>query len=593
MEPTPDAKEQEIIDAVLPEESQGFLVDYFLNGLFGEEKKFTKGLTYSDYDIYLSTDEAEDEEMFHSLNICNTKFDPETPPSRKVIQFEDLEAVIQPFIDGKGLAENDFKEVTIHVYPKIRRNLRFNICSLNYKIVKNENGKRVVKDYKMEHENDNPDKKDILCICSFKLDGKKHKLEKILQLLEQFNEFKEFFNDHRIAYIIFCLKEESDILKEYEMFPEPIKTVNEKYDKVRLIFYLEPPGEDEKEVLNMYAFNDLGKNFYFHMNADHVIYRADDMLCSGDIIKNSIARKKKEKEENFLNSAYNKSKDQLIKERNEAFLTFFNFLKNLKQYKYVLYISFKFDICLRYDEEFNLCISYIDFSHIIGELRTKEYNMIKRCAEILKPDLVDLEEIHTIDINVDFSDKECYRCSKQIADNEDMYYCYKCKIKFCRDCVWRNYKMNRGKAKFIDSKHNILYFKTRDLNQFKNIDCHKLGKDLFSHCTDESKLVTHSATCNGCRQGFDDSPRYLCLNCRPGKVHSDGFYDYCEYCVQDMMKKTPRGLKMQEEVVERLYSEETRLLYNAKETYKHENDNHVYLMIALQYNCNENPYYDF
>ena len=150
MEPTPDAKEQEIIDAVLPEESLGFLVDYYLNGLLGEDKNFTKGLTPSDYDIYLSTDEAEDEEMFHSLNICNTKFDPETPPSRKVIQFEDLEAVIQPFIDGKGLAENDFKEVTIHIYPKIRRNLRFNICSLNYKIVKNENGKSVVKDYKME-----------------------------------------------------------------------------------------------------------------------------------------------------------------------------------------------------------------------------------------------------------------------------------------------------------------------------------------------------------------------------------------------------------------------------------------------------------
>ena len=62
--------------------------------------------------------------------------------------------------------------------------------------------------------------------------------------------------------------------------------------------------------------------------------------------------------------------------------------------------------------------------------------------------------------------------------------------------------MNRGKAKFIDSKHNILYFKTRDLNQFKNIDCHKLGKDLFSHCVDDSKLVTHSAVCNGCKQGF-------------------------------------------------------------------------------------------
>ena len=28
----------------------------------------------------------------------------------------------------------------------------------------------------------NPDNKDILCICSFKLDGKKHKFGKILQL---------------------------------------------------------------------------------------------------------------------------------------------------------------------------------------------------------------------------------------------------------------------------------------------------------------------------------------------------------------------------------------------------------------------------
>ena len=33
-----DSKEQEVIDTVLPEESQGFLIDYFLNGLFGESK---------------------------------------------------------------------------------------------------------------------------------------------------------------------------------------------------------------------------------------------------------------------------------------------------------------------------------------------------------------------------------------------------------------------------------------------------------------------------------------------------------------------------------------------------------------------------
>jgi hypothetical protein len=163
MEKSP--QEQEIIDLILPEDSQAFLIDYLLNGLINN--KFCEGLKVSDFDIILSTNKAENKEIFHSLNICNTKFDPSTAPSRKIIIVEDLYEVIQPFINGKKLAEKNFKEVTIHVYPKIRRNLRFDITSLTYKIVKDNK----VIDYKMEHENTNPDNKDILCICTFKLNG--------------------------------------------------------------------------------------------------------------------------------------------------------------------------------------------------------------------------------------------------------------------------------------------------------------------------------------------------------------------------------------------------------------------------------------
>lgn len=593
MEPTPDGLEQKIIEAILPENSQAFLLEYYINGLLGDDKAFTKGLKPSDYDIILSTVEAEYSEIFHSLNICNTKFDRTTAPCKKVIYFEDLEAIMQPFINGKQLAENDFKEVTIHVYPKIRRNLRFDISSLNYKIVRNENnGNKVLEDYTMEHKGDNPDNKDILCICSFKLDGKVHKLEKMIQLLEQFKEFPEFFDTHRIAYIIFCVQEENVILKEFENFPEILKTCNEKYDNVRIIFYVNPPGEDDNEIINAFAFNDLGKSYFFHMNSNHEIYRADDMLCSGDIIENSIKRKKQEKELNKKNQELNKTKEQLKEERNKAFWTFFQFLKDIKKYKYALYISFRFDVCLRYDEEYNLCINYIDFSHIIGELRTKEYNIIKQCADILNPDLNDIDEIKTIDIDIDFQDHECYRCGKYIQDNEDMYYCYKCKIKYCRSCVIINFTSAVGKSKFIDQKHNILYFKTRDLQQFKNIDKHKLGNDLFAQCKDNNKLVDHNAICNGCKLEFRDSPRYLCLQCRAGKLHSDGFFDYCDSCVQEMMKGTEKGKRIQE-LEDRLYNEETRILYNEKEMYRHENDNHVYLMIALQYNGVDQPYYNF
>jgi hypothetical protein len=588
--------EQKVIEAILPEDCQGFLIDYFMNGLLGENKVFTKGLTAQDYDIILSTVDAEDSDIFHSLNICNTKFDRETCPSRKVITFEDLEAVIEPFLNGKELAEKFFKEVTIHVYPKIRRNLRADITSLNYKIVKEEEGgKLVIKDYVMEHKNDNPDNKDILCICTFKMikgDKKTHKYDKILQLLEQFSEFPEFFDYHRIAYIIFMVEDEETILKGYPKFPAEMKKCNELYHNVRLIFYLNPSGEDDKETLNIYGFNDYGKNYYFHMNSNHEIYRADDMLCSGDIIENSIKRKKKEKEENEKNKALNKTKEQLMNEKNEAFFTFYNFLKNIKDYKYALYMSFKFDICLRYNEEFALTVNYIDFSHIIAELRTKEYNIIKKCAEKLNPDLLELEEIPTLDIEIDFTNNECYRCGRMIQDNEPMYYCYKDKIKYCRKCVITNFQCNRGKAKFIDPKHNILYFKTRDKEKFKNIDRHKLGNDLFANCTEDGKLVDHAASCNGCKQGFRDSPRYLCLNCRPGKLHADGYFDYCDDCVEHMMKGDEKGIEMQK-LEDRLYSDETRLLYEAKETFRHENDNHVYLMIALQYNCNDEPYYAF
>ena len=585
MESNQDKKEQEIIDSILPEEVQGFLLDYFINCLFSDEKNFTKGLNPSDFDIILSTNEEEGKEIFHSLNICNTKFDPQTAPSRKVIVFEDLEEILVPFTNGKNIIEKYFKEVTIHVYPKIRRNLRFDIASLNYKIV-NKDGK--VEDYKMEHVNDNPDNKDILCICTFKLDEKKnHKFGKILQLLEQFEKFKEFFNYHRIVYFIFCIKEEDQILNEYNMFPQPIKECNQKFKNIKIIFYLNPKGEDDDEVLNMYGFNDLGKSFYFYINSKNVIYEADNMLCSGDIIENSIKRKKRE-----IDLNKNKTQKQLIGERNEAFLIFYNFLKNIKNYKYFFYLDFKFEICFRYDTDYHLSISYIHFSHITAELRTKEYNIIKKCSQILEPDYEKIDEIHTKDIDIDFSKMECFRCGKTIGDKDDMYYCYKCKEKYCRECVINNLETNKGKARFIDPKHNILYFKTRDLNQFKNIDMHKLGKDLFADCIDESKLVNHEAYCNGCGKQLGRGARYLCLQCKPGKFHDDGYNDYCSECINHMINGDEKGKKIQE-AEDRLYNNDIRLLSDEKDTYRHDIEKHIYLMIPRQYNCNSQPYIDF
>ena len=446
MENKCNKKEQEIIDELLPKESQEFLSDYFTNGLFGNNKNFTKGLNYSDYDIILSTYEAEESEIFHILNICNNKFDPQTAPSRKAIEYDDLLEITQPHIDGKKLAEKNFHRVTLHVFPKIRRNLRFDITLLNYKIVKNG----VLQDYKMDHNKNNPDNKDILCLCTFKLDGTDHKFSRKLHIINEISENREFWEYYRIVYIIFCLKFEKNILEEYKKFPETLKAANEKYENIRVLFYLNPSGEDDKEILNMFAFNDnldIGRSFYFFMNSNHVVYRIDNMFHYQDLIKNSIKRKKKEIQENKL-----KTKAQIKLEKLEAFLNLYHFINDFRQFKfrYNLDFTFQFEVCFRFEAP-GFSINYIDVFYIQGELRTKEYNIIKNCSEILNTYYLDLNEIPTIDIDIDFSNTECYRCNKKIGENEDMYYCYKCKIKYCSVCVWENYSLNKGKAKFIDS----------------------------------------------------------------------------------------------------------------------------------------------
>ena len=181
---------------------------------------------------------------------------------------------------------------------------------------------------------------------------------------------------------------------------------------------------------------------------------------------------------------------------------------------------------------------------------------------------------------------------KTYIEFRNIYYCYKCKIKFCQNCVKNNFYNNTGKAQFIDQKHNLLYFKTRNLDNFKNIDKFKLGNDLFSECTNNSKLTYHSAQCNGCGQRITNSPRYLCLHCNAGKAGEKGYHDYCISCIEHMNNGDEVGKKIQE-AEELLYNNDVRLLRNDTTTYKHDNNNHIYLMIALQYNCNDEPYYEF
>ena len=594
-EENPEAQDitiDDLIDKLIPPEYQAALTDYYLNTLFKNGVEFTQGLTKQDYDIILSSLDAEDQEIFHSLNICNCKYDPKTPASKKVIHYDQLEKIMTNFLKFKNQYEAKYKEkpgpdnfaaIYMHAYPMLRKNLQFDINSITFKEVKKnpESNKYEVIDHKIEKLN--PNDKDLIYFVSFKLNGKAHKWGKIEQLLEQFGQsnLKEFWNIFKMAYFIFCIDDEKNILTEYELFPEFLKKAIDNDPHAKFIFFVDPPGEAPEQTMNIFRTSEFEKDYYFIMNKENIVTKSDSMLCSGDIVENCIYRNKNEK-------------DYSQEEKIKALYDFYNFVHDIKNYKYNFFFAYHLEVCFKYDQDDNLQLSYVNFSHLIAELRTKEYEIMKRCVDIFQPDMPDINLIETIDIPIDFSENNCKVCNKEIANNEGMYYCYKCKEKYCVNCVMKNLNENKGLKKFIDQKHNLLYFKTRDKEQFNNIETFKLGKDNFANSKDDNLLGKHSMVCNGCHQQKDYSkPRYLCLSCKPGIKQDDGFSDFCQNCVDHMNKGDEQGKKMQEEESD-LYNQETRFFYEDKTKIKHDHDKHIYLMIALEYKGNgDNGYYNF
>ena len=581
--------EEDLIDTLLTEDTQTLLFDYYINTLFNKDTKFTEGLSKQDYDIILSSLDAEGQEIFHSLNICNCKYDPKSKASKKVIHYEELEKVMTNFLKWKGDKEKKYKEnpdkkefaaIYMHAYPMIRRNLKFDINSITFKEVINN---KQIGDYKVDKLNEND--KNLIFFVSFKLNGKTHKFDKIKQLLEQFDQenLKKFWNYFKLSYFIFCVEEEKDILTEYNIFPEWLRQAMNSNPHCKFIFFVDPQGEDPNQTMNIFKTSEFEKDYYFMLNPQNLVYKADSMLCSGDIVENYIRRK----EENI--------KKYTDEEKFKALYDFYNFVENIKNYKYNFFFAYQLEVCLKYNQDDRLSLNYVNFSHLIAELRTKEYEILKKCEDIFKPDMCELTLIETFDIPIDFTLNNCIKCKRNIQENEEMYYCYKCKEKYCTKCVMNNFNdpKNKGLKQFIDPKHNLLFFKTRNVEHFKNIEKFKLGNDSFANCKDETKLGNHSMLCNGCGQLNNYiKPRFLCLSCKPGIKQDDGFADYCIDCIGHMSNNDKEGKRMQNEESD-LFNQESRFFYEDKTKIKHDHSTHVYLMIALEYKISTNPYYDF
>ena len=569
---------------VIDEDTINILI-HFVSTIINNKNEVNKELDFKDLDIILSSGEGRKSKIFSSLSIVNTKFDAKTFSKNNISKFTELENIAYLF-DEEGVNPEDiFEKIKFDLVPKLKEGIKFDLSFCDFYIFKQFEREQIFdKTFFTENKDDN---RDLLCIYCKKLDGREHKFKKIIDLIEKADENNDFFKKIKKVLFIFEVKGKGQMGDEYnDNIPYEIKLVNDDENwkkKFSLLFNIKKENDLDSPSEIFKDKNDK-KLFYFVLDKNNNVrilktfYNYDNLLDT--LNEYSLEQKPINEPEE-----YNK--------KVEAFYDFYTFLKNIKELKYNFSLNYNFDLILTYDStKEKLLIKNIKFNRFLGQFLPKEYDKLKKLVDIFKPSYEELTKIECKDIDIDFDDMRCINCGENIQENAELFYCYECKDKYCFECVKNHLLNNEGKDKFIDPKHNLLFFKTRNKQNLKNIELYKLGKNLFAN-TDEDKLDRFKyAQCNGCANKFANSARYICLTCYPGIKYTEGYNDFCQNCIEHMMNEDKTGENIQKRR-DNVYSRDFYLLSGESYYMTHDHKNHIYLMVPLSCDDQDNPYYDY
>jgi len=563
------------------------LIANYLMTVVNNKNEINRNIKPEDLNIVLSSGNGSKKSIFYMLSIVNPIFDPNTYSKGNIPKFEELRNLIDP-LDEEGInPKKDFEEIRFDFVPKLEKGLKLNLSSFDFQKFKE---REEIESFDKNFFNEQTEK-GLFCIYTSKLNGKSHKLKKILEFLDTLNDNKtEFLKIFRKVLIIFEVKSKEVIEEEYlSNIPYELKYINEEedgdFEHIQILYLIK--GENENNANDIFSDNNFSKTFYFTLDSENIITEIKNLYSPKRTVEEIISKNRYKPDNNGNDNIYNQKVD--------AFFEFYSFLKNLKDLKYYFYLNYHFDLILKYQENedgHQLMIKDIILSRFNAEVRSKEFEKLERLLSIFSPEYKELTKLETIDIDIDFSDMTCVKCSKTIADDEELFYCYICKEKYCFDCVKRNYQSSTGKGKFIDPNHNLIFFKTRNKKNFLEIDKYKLGRNTFANASEEDLGRFKNAQCDGCAVQFATSPRYICVSCNPGLRKNEGYNDYCQNCIEHMMKDDEAGRNIQR-ARNNIYNTNLALLKDEKCYLSHSHKDHIYIMIALANKNEENPYTDY
>ena len=387
-----------------------------------------------------------------------------------------------------------------------------------------------------------------------------------------------FWKIFSYIYIIIPVINQIKAIEIYNILPDFLKTKKDDNFKVSVVYLTDDIKDGEAINIFSNLYKKKNKNYYFILN-NNIVFKLNEYPKMINELKKyiEIICSKNDPVQILENLKNLKKLNQL-----KLFLYLTNFINDLSNMKYLFDFNFTMNFSVKLNEtNYYFKLDKIEKIEIGGSLRTEDYNKFKKYFDNINDEdyVFRLKEIKTINIDINFSnDIICKVCKQVISEGKECYYCQYCKDFYCYQCVKNNFETNIGKKKFIDPEHNLLFFKTRNKNQFLTIDEYKLGVNSFAKI--ENFKNNHSASCDGCGSSFYDSPRYICLTCKPGLYYSEGYNDYCNICVEHMMKNDNTGKIIQKQI--KLIKYYSSFVSNHVLKQIHNHDSHIYLMVALE-----------
>jgi hypothetical protein len=433
-------------ESILGRKSSDFYLLNLVSNLVNNEKDFRNKINSNYLELHLRTDSDSSliDLLNYTLNIKYTSLNPNIN-NGKINTIKAKLNIEDEYYQNKKF----FEDIEIDLIPKFEKNfqLNFSFINLHYYNFKTQE----IEKYEIPSIINNNKLRLFFYLTKFEdtfliIDKAIENMKKVI------NNFFDYFEN---IYIIFLGKRKEEIMniikneKMKKYFIE--KDKNEDNQKIKILFHLSSSYNDAEYIFSL--FRQQGKDFYFILDKDDKIISIENKTENFiDKIFLFIQEFKKHNN-NYLE--YSLEKENKKKEGVSLLKQLITFITKLKNLDYIFSIKFDLSFVACINEEFNdIIIKEITKIFIRGEFRTKEYQYLNALFNSLKSKIkskeklidVDLIEIPTINIDVDFTDIKCQKCSKSITDDSYLYYCYICKMFYCFECVHEQLK-NEGKKK--------------------------------------------------------------------------------------------------------------------------------------------------